>query len=253
MKKHAILFGGLIIALLIMGVACTKQSSEPATTSDAVKTIDDIGGSTPAPQLAVEYSVKKVKKAATPESSSFVSAGSPSNIDEFFAVLTCVVKGEITETTEYKVTGKQGNELVDSFYFTVLKVKVDKVYGNFKLRFSDDDCITVKYMQSTHDHIENISECKDGDECIFFLTDVRTDPPEYTDIDNSVFDYMTVYPEYCVCKKQGGKFAAQKFMSLFDGKDELYSSKKLEKVINENIDKIRNISLQDMIDELYGE
>lgn len=174
--------------------------------------------------------------------------------DEYFSVLSCMVKGKVTEVKEYRKTEyyPETGETEMSDYFTLVTLKVQKNYGNKDLQYRDDDTVRFMYMQSSYEDIANVPFLEKGDTCIVGLSDMKH---TYSDFSNlmELCDYYVLNPEISVIKKTEDGYAAERFMSYFDGEGTYYKLSKIEKCIEGNTDKIRNISPAQLAEEKYNE
>lgn len=256
MKQKIVLF--IICAAMLMLCGCAGKTDTLPQSGDAANSElrpQDIGNGSGnvAPELAMRLEEVEPVSEAQNDGIAVGFVGFEDS-DEYFAVLSCMVKGKVTEVKEYRKTeySPETGETEASDYFTLVTLKVQKNYGNRDLQYCDDDTIRFMYMQSSYENIPDVPFLEKGDTCIVGLSDMEHAYSEFANL-MELCDYYVLNPQISVIKKTQDGYAAEKFMSYFDGEDTHYKLSEIEKCIEDNTDKIRDLSLAEFMDERYKE
>ena len=244
------------LVLLILLTSCSA-SDTGNTKRGAVVSVPEVTGSDTAasesyPDAFAEYEITEVKPQETPTYISTAAYFMPQSIEEMFAVSSTVVRGRIIRVREYRVSAKSdyGDE-GDTFYKSVIYLKVIKNYSGNELKYAEDGVITFLYPQTSVDRIEDLEYLSEGDSVIAVLNDIKNMYRSIEEIRN-ITDYAVTSPGTNVYLKRDGGYTAKKLMMLAGKKEkDVYSLKSVEKVINDNIDLLKGQTMQEFFAEKY--
>ena len=168
------------------------------------------------------------------------SGASFRNIGELFSKSSAVVKGKVVKTTEYRLytdreEGLDEDDETDK-YFTAVELRVEKFYGGKDLIYRGEETIVFKYDPTSYEYFEALRKIEAGDECVVFLIEIEEGASEQTDLMKQHVDYTYAV----ICLKEAVGYDAQRLMKFAEETREFYQLSEIEKVINDNKDKINN-------------